>query len=98
MAVANGKVDAAAVADRIFDSAVNKGLVKREDFQIVWRSQPIPESPMTWRKNLDAGTKQKVAAALAEVRTCPGVTRACSTASRPRMTRPTTWCARRPRP
>ncbi|WP_343740880.1 phosphonate ABC transporter substrate-binding protein [Delftia tsuruhatensis] len=71
MAVANGKVDAAAVADRIFDSAVNKGLVKREDFQIVWRSQPIPESPMTWRKSLDAGTKQKVAAALAEVKDLP---------------------------
>ena len=71
MAVANGKVDAAAVADRIFDSAVSKGLVKREDFQIVWRSQPIPESPMTWRKNLDAGTKQKVAAALAEVKDLP---------------------------
>jgi len=50
---------------------VSKGLVKREDFQIVWRSQPIPESPMTWRKNLDAGTKQKVAAALAEVKDLP---------------------------
>ncbi len=71
MAVANGKVDAAAVADRILDSAVGKGLVRREDLQIVWRSQPIPESPMTWRKSLDAGTKQKVAAALAEIKGLP---------------------------
>ncbi|QNP48420.1 phosphonate ABC transporter substrate-binding protein [Diaphorobacter aerolatus] len=71
MAVANNKVDAAAVADRILDSAVNKGLVKREDFTVVWRSQPIPESPMVWRKNLDAATKQKVAAAMADIKDLP---------------------------
>ncbi|CAM4381735.1 phosphonate ABC transporter substrate-binding protein [Comamonas aquatilis] len=71
MAVANGKVDAAAVADPIFQTAVAKGHVKAEDFQIVWRSQPIPESPMAWRKSLDAATKQKVAAALAEIKGLP---------------------------
>ena len=71
MAVANNKVDAAAVADRIFDSAVSKGLVKAEDFQVVWRSPPIPESPMVWRKSLDSATKQKVAAALAEIKDLP---------------------------
>ena len=46
MAVANNKVDAAAVADRIFDSAVKKGLIKSEDFTVIWHSKPIPESPM----------------------------------------------------
>ncbi|WP_159912568.1 phosphonate ABC transporter substrate-binding protein [Pantoea sp. 18069] len=71
MAVANGKVDGAAVADRIFESAVAKGVVKAEDFQVVWRSQPIPESPMVWRKSLDAATQQKVAAALAEIKGLP---------------------------
>ena len=71
MAVANGKVDGAAVADRIFESAVAKGVVKAEDFQVIWRSQPIPESPMVWRKSLDAATKQKGAAALAEVKDLP---------------------------
>ena len=71
MAVANGKVDAAAVADPIFQNAVAKGMIKAEDFQIVWRSQPIPESPMAWRKNLDAATKQKVATALAEIKGLP---------------------------
>ena len=71
MAVANGKVDAAAVADPIFSNAVTKGLVKAEDFQVVWRSQAIPESPMAWRKSLDAATKQKVAAALAEIKGLP---------------------------
>ena len=71
MAVANNKVDAAAMADRIFDSAIKKGLVKREDFTVIWHSKPIPESPMVWRQSLDAATKQKVAAALAEIKDLP---------------------------
>ena len=71
MAVANNKVDAAAVADRIFDSAIKKGLIKSEDFTVIWHSKPIPESPMVWRKNLDEATKQKVAAAMAEIKNLP---------------------------
>lgn len=71
LAVANNKVDAAAVAEPIFFNAVAKGHVKAEDFQVVWRSQPIPESPMAWRKSLDATTKQKVATALAEIKGLP---------------------------
>lgn len=71
MAVANNKVDAAAVADRIFDSAVKKGLIKSEDFTVIWHSKPIPESPMVWRKSLDEATKQKVAAAMADIKNLP---------------------------
>ena len=52
VAVANGKVDAATIVDRIFDAAVKKGLIKEQDVQVVWRSSPIPESPMVWRKDL----------------------------------------------
>jgi len=71
MAVVNGKVDGAAVADRILESAINKGHVKREDIQIVWRSPAIPESPMVWRKKLDPAVKKKVAAAMAEIKDLP---------------------------
>lgn len=71
LAVANQKVDAAAVADRILANAVARGLVKQDDFQVVWSSRPIPESPMVWRKNLDPELKQKVAAALAAVKDVP---------------------------
>ncbi len=71
MAVANGKVDGAAVADRILDSAFAKGLVKKEDIQMVWRSPDIPESPMVWRKKLDAATKRKVSAAMSEIKDLP---------------------------
>ena len=45
LAVANKRVDAATIADRILDAAVAKGLVKRDDIHVVWRSDPIPESP-----------------------------------------------------
>lgn len=71
LAVANKKVDAAAVADRILASAIAKGMVKQDDFQVVWTSRPIPESPMVWRKNLDPALKEKIAAALASVKDVP---------------------------
>lgn len=71
LAVANKKVDAAAVADRIFASAVAKGVVKQDDFEIVWSSKPIPESPMVWRKALDPELKKKVADALASIKDVP---------------------------
>jgi phosphonate transport system substrate-binding protein len=68
LAVANHKVDAAAVADRIFAQAVAKGVIKREDFRVVWTSQPIPESPMVWRKDLDPAIKARVAMAMANLK------------------------------
>ncbi|WP_311886635.1 MULTISPECIES: phosphonate ABC transporter substrate-binding protein [unclassified Pseudomonas] len=71
LAVENRKVDAAAVADRIFASAVAKGVVKQDDFEIVWSSKPIPESPMVWRKALDPELKKKVADALASIKDVP---------------------------
>lgn len=71
LAVENKKVDAAAVADRIFASAVAKGVVKQDDFEIVWSSKPIPESPMVWRKALDPQLKKKVADALASIKDVP---------------------------
>jgi phosphonate transport system substrate-binding protein len=71
LAVENKKVDAAAVADRIFASAMAKGVVKQDDFEIVWSSKPIPESPMVWRKALDPELKKKVADALASIKDVP---------------------------
>jgi phosphonate transport system substrate-binding protein len=71
LAVANGKVDAAAVADRILAGAVAKDIVKQDDFRVVWTSQPIPESPMVWRKALDPELKKKIATALAGMKDVP---------------------------
>ncbi len=71
LAVANRKVDAAAVADRILATAVAQGSVKQDDLRVVWTSPDIPESPMVWRKDLDPALKQKLAVALANVKDVP---------------------------
>ncbi|MES2532776.1 MAG: phosphonate ABC transporter substrate-binding protein [Pseudomonadota bacterium] len=71
LAVANKKVDAAAVADRILASAIAKGQVKQDELEIVWSSNPIPESPMVWRKDLDPALKARIAQALANVKDLP---------------------------
>lgn len=68
VAVANGKVDAATIADRIFDAAVAKGHIKAADVHVVWRSQPIPESPMVWRKDLPDQLKARVKAAFLQIK------------------------------
>jgi phosphonate transport system substrate-binding protein len=68
LAVANKRVDAATIADRILDAAVAKNLVKREDLQVVWESDPIPESPTVWRKNLSPELKAKIKTAFLNVR------------------------------
>ncbi|WP_283147583.1 phosphonate ABC transporter substrate-binding protein [Silvimonas soli] len=71
LAVANKKVDAAAVADRILASAIARGVVKQDDFKVVWTSSPIPESPMVWRKDLDPATKEKLSKAFANIKDLP---------------------------
>jgi phosphonate transport system substrate-binding protein len=71
LAVTNNKVDAAAVADRILSAAIAKGQVKADELQIVWSSNPIPESPMVWRKDLNPALKDKVAKALANIKDLP---------------------------
>lgn len=90
IAVQNKKVDAAAIADRILDQAVAKGLVKQEDIVTVWSSDPIPESPTVWRRDLPADLKRRIQAAFWRSKTSPGRIRACSTGSSPPMMQPTT--------
>ena len=68
VAVANGKVDAATIADRILDAAIAKGHIKADAIQIVWRSAPIPESPMVWRKDLTPEIKAKVKTAFLAIK------------------------------
>jgi len=71
VAVQNGKVDAVAIADRILDAAIAKNLAKREDLVVVWTSEPIPESPTVWRKDLDPALKKRVQAAFLDVKDIP---------------------------
>jgi len=71
VAIQNKRVDAVAIADRILDAAIAKGLAKREDLVTVWKSDPIPESPTVWRKDLDPALKKRIQAAFLEVKNIP---------------------------
>jgi phosphonate transport system substrate-binding protein len=71
IAVQNKKIDAAAVADRILEAAFTKGIAKREDIVIVWKSDAIPESPTVWRKDLPEDLKKRIQAAFLEVKDIP---------------------------
>lgn len=79
MAVANGKVDAAAVADPIFQTAVAKGHVKAEDFQVIWRSRTSPSRPWPGAEIWTKPPRRKWLRHWARSRAYPGATVASST-------------------
>ena len=68
LAVKNNRVDAATVADRIIDSAVAKGMISKDEYKVLWRSDSIPESPMVWRKALPEADKQKIKEAFLSIK------------------------------
>jgi len=60
IAVQNGKVDAGAIAEGLFDAAVARRVIKRDELTIVWTSDPIAGSPFCMRRDLPADLKQKI--------------------------------------
>ena len=60
VAVHQGKVDAAFVATHRFDNVVNKGEVKLEEFNVLWKSDPIPQDPFVYRNTLCEDIKKNV--------------------------------------
>jgi phosphonate transport system substrate-binding protein len=60
MAVYEGKVDAAFVATHRFDNVVERGMVKKEDFNYLWYSPAVPQDPFVYRGSLCAQLKQKI--------------------------------------
>lgn len=53
--VLSGKADAGAVSNETFYLLINQGLIKAEDFSIIWKSGDIPGSPYVARADLDEG-------------------------------------------
>lgn len=60
LAVKHGRVDAATVADRILNSAVEKGIIGKDEYKVIWSSEAIPESPMVWRNDMPEEDKAKI--------------------------------------
>jgi phosphonate transport system substrate-binding protein len=44
--VKHGRGDAATVADHILTSAVDEGIIGKDEYKAIWRSESIPGSPM----------------------------------------------------
>jgi len=63
IAVAEGKVDAAAVADRIYKIACDKGAIDCSKMKVIWTSPSIPNDPLFYRKAISDGMKKRIAAA-----------------------------------
>ncbi len=68
LAVANKRVDAATIADRILDAAVQRKLINADDIEVIWRSDAIPESPTCWRRNLPDDLKARIRTAFLNIR------------------------------
>ena len=62
------EADGTDLRDRILDAAVQKKLVDRADIHVVWESDPIPESPTCWRKNLPEDLKANIKSAFLNIR------------------------------
>ncbi len=60
IAVHEGKVDAAFVATHRFDNVIDRGLVKLEDFNVLWSSPAIPQDPFVYRGKLCDDLKAKI--------------------------------------
>jgi len=71
IAVQNGKVDAAAVADALLDVAYARGMLKRDEVIVIWTSDPIPGAPVAFRRDLPADLKAKIRASFAQMHDMP---------------------------
>jgi len=68
VAVGSGKVEAGAVADRIYERGCAKGLADCNKLKVVWTSPPIPNDPLLYRKNLSEDMKKKIREAFFSVK------------------------------
>ena len=60
IAVAEGKVDAASVADRIYAGACDKKAIDCSKLKVIWTSPAIPNDPLFYRKAISDDMKKKI--------------------------------------
>jgi phosphonate transport system substrate-binding protein len=71
IAVQNGKVDGAAVADALLETAYNRGMLKEDEVGVIWTSEAIPGAPIVYRRDLPEQLKAKIRAAFGQIRDVP---------------------------
>jgi phosphonate transport system substrate-binding protein len=60
LGVVNGDYDAAAVADTVLERMVNRGLVKKTDYRVVYSSPLFPVAGYSYAHNLDPKLVEKI--------------------------------------
>lgn len=58
--VANKQMTAGAIDSAYFDKMIDKGLIKKEDYKIIWQSDKLFQYPFTVHKDTDAATVEKL--------------------------------------
>jgi phosphonate transport system substrate-binding protein len=72
VAVYEGKVDGAFVATHRFDNVVDKGEVKLSDFNVLWKSDPIPQDPFVYLNTLCDDIKKNIEETFLGLKDQPG--------------------------
>ncbi|MFJ3959266.1 phosphate/phosphite/phosphonate ABC transporter substrate-binding protein [Arthrobacter sp. NPDC090010] len=67
LALKNGKVDVAEINTQTLATATSEGTFKASDFRQIWASDPIPNDPITIRKDADPALKKAVTDALLQL-------------------------------
>lgn len=60
LAVKARKVDLGATWEGVLQRVIDKGLTTKEEVQVIWKSAPIPRSPVAVRGDLDGSLIQKI--------------------------------------
>jgi len=60
LAVKSRKVDIGATWEGGFQRVLDKGVASREEFVVLWKSAPIPRSPIAVRKDMDGSLIQRI--------------------------------------
>lgn len=67
MSVQNGHAQAGGLSKPIFETLVQRGLVKPDKVAVIAESKPFPQYPWTMRSSLNPQLKQKIRAAFLEI-------------------------------
>lgn len=71
IAVQNGKVDAAAVADALLETAYSRGMMNEDEVAVIWTSEAIPGAPIVYRRDLPEQLKARIRDAFGKIRDVP---------------------------
>jgi phosphonate transport system substrate-binding protein len=67
IAVLEKKVNAAAIADEVYDLALQRNQIKPGDLKIIYKSEPVPGSPFVIRTNLPEDIQNRLRTALLQL-------------------------------